>query len=710
MFESRHRVFAPALALAITAISLVGCDATQNGEASPPNPPTPPIANFSDVTGKVPYPFDFYFTGSTDGTLNIPATVSWHPFGPALNALDGWSTNAPIDTSFNSPIDPATVNGTSVKVLKLWVDPATKAPCALPSCLPAGAASPVAGVLTYGTDFTAEVDSSIDSGGKFLRIVPLKPLEASKGPAANAGGPNAGKVLNVGYVVLITDDLKATDGQAFAADTVYASVKPPASCAAQPTKYQGLCAVTQAHLGIANAAAGVDPTKVIVSWWFSTQSVDDVLAATTAAATAQATLIVPTGLTTSVVSPQMGGSDIYVGSTTLPYYLTPPANANDSASVLTKNWTGAGGSNLTMFNPSPVKVADVTVPLLVTIPNAAACPTGKPANGWPVVVFQHGVTSKRTVALAIADAYAKACIAVAAIDLPLHGITDPADPFYCTPAKPQCLGATERTFDLDIMNNATGAAGPDGLIDPSGGKDGLTYFNFFSPLVFRDNLRQSSVDTANLAKSIAGLAIASTAGLVPVGIDASQVHVTGHSIGAMTSAATVKFSSAARTGTLANPGGPISKVALDETGYFGVVAKNLVSARAPAYSYNYFMSFRDVQAVVDAGDPYNHIEGAAARHPVLLFEVLGDTTITNASTDALIDAAGLTKVTDLGPNPVGGGAYTLFTQGGHSTLLDWVVPAATLEMQMQAAYFAATVNMPGGPFVTLTNPEVLDLN
>jgi hypothetical protein len=713
MFESRNRVIAPALALAITAIALTGCDATKDGGASPAFPV--PVANFSDTTGKVPYPFDFYFTGSTDGTLNIPATVTWHPLSPALNALDGWSTNAPIDTSFSMPIDPATVNGTSVKVLKLWVDYTTKAPCANPACLPTGATSPVAGVLTYGTDFIAEVDSSIDSGGKFLQIVPLKPLEPSKGPAANSGGPNAGKILNVGYVVVITDDLKNTDGEAFAPDSVYASVKPPASCAEQPTKYQGLCAVTQAHLGIAQAAAGVDPAKVIVSWWFSTQSVDDVLAVATASATAQQAWVVPTGMNTSVVSPSFGGADIYVGSTKLPYYLTKPANANDAASVLTKNWTGVGGSNLTMFNPTPVvptgQDATLTVPLLVTIPNAAACPTGKPAAGWPVVIFQHGITSKRTDALAIADSYARACIAVAAIDLPLHGITDTTSPFYCTPTKLQCLGATERTFDLDIMNNTTGAAGPDGLIDPSGGLNGLTYYNFFAPLVFRDNLRQSSIDMGQLTKSISGLAFAAPTGPVPVGIDATKIHFTGHSQGAISGAPHVKFSSAARTATLANPGGPLAMlVAQDEAGRFGQIGKQLVSARAPAYTYNYFMVFRDVQAALDAGDPYNHIKGAAARHPVLMFEVLGDTTVTNAATDSLIAAAGLTKVTDLGANPVGAGAYTLFSQGTHTSLLDWANQPVTLEMQMQAAYFAATADVAGGPFVTLTNPDVLDLN
>jgi hypothetical protein len=518
-------------------------------------------------------------------------------------------------------------------------------------------------------------------------------------------------VLNVGYLVVLTNGLKATDGQSFGPDTLYASVKPPASCGSLAAKYQGLCAVTQAHLGIAKAVTGVDPANVILSWWFSTQSVDDVLAATVGAATAQPTLIVPTGLTTQAVG-AAGKADIYVGSTKLPYYLTPPANANDSASVLTKFWTAAGGANLTMFNPSPAKVTDVTVPLLVTVPNAASTCPGKPAGGWPVVIFQHGVTNDRTYALPVADAYANACFIVVSMDLPLHGITDTASPLYCTPAKPQCLGATERTFNLDIQNNTTGAAGKDGIIDPSGGKDGLTYFNLSSPLTWRDNMRQSEVDLGNLTKSIPGLAIASATGTTPVGVDPTQIHFLSHSIGAMVGGVHVHFSNDTRTAILANPGGPVSLIAQD-SGYFGPVAKKLIGASAAPGSYNYNMVFRDVQAALDSADPYNHVKSAAQMHPVLLFEVKGDQTIPNSSTDALIAAAGLTKAKTIGPNAVaaGAGRYTLFTQGYHGTLLSpSVSAAATVEMQKQAVLFGASASAPGGPFVTLTNPAVLDLN
>jgi len=720
MFESRNRPFAPALAAALAGIVLAGCHASSEGPESPPPPTDVAIANFSDVTGKVPYPFDFFFLDSTDGTLNIPGTLAaLHGFASSVNALDGWSTNAAIDTSFSLPIDPASINGNSVKIIKLWVDPTTKAPATNPNYLPVGATSPVAGVLAYGTDFIADVSPDFDSAGKFLRIVPLKPLAASMGPAANGGGPNAGKVLNVGYLVVLTNGLKATDGQTFAPDTVYASVKPPANCGALEAKYQGLCALTQAHLGIAKAVTGVDPSNVIVSWWFSTQSVDDVLAATVAKATPQPTLIVPTGFTTKTVLPAAAGkADVYVGSTKLPYYLTPPANANDSTSVTKKNWTAAdaanptGGANLTMFNPSPVKVADVTVPILVTMPNATSNCTAKPAGGWPVVVFQHGITNDRTYALPVADAYADACFVVVSMDLPLHGITNTASPLYCTPAKAQCLGATERTFDIDIQNNTTGAAGKDGIIDPPGGKNGLTYFNFSNPLVFRDNLRQSSVDLSNLARSVAGLAFASPTGTTPVGVDPTQIHFLGHSNGAIVGSAHAQFSNETRTAILANPGGPLTLVA-QESAFYAPVAKALVGASAAPGSYNYNMVFRDIQAALDAGDPYNHVKSAATKRPVLLFEVKDDQTIPNSSTNALIAAAGLTKAKAIGPNPVsaGTGAYTLFTKGYHGTLLDPSVSlAATVEMQKQSVLFGATAAQPGGPFVVITDPTVLDLN
>ena len=138
-----------------------------------------------------------------------------------------------------------------------------------------------------------------------------------------------------------------------------------------------------------------------------------------------------------------------------------------------------------------------------------------------------------------------------------------------------------------------------------------------------------------------------------------------------------------------------------------------------SYSYNLF--FRDFQAVIDSGDPINHIADATATHPVHLIKVLDDTVVPNSATDRLITVGGFRKLVDLGPNPVGandgvnddmdGAGYVFFSQGAHGSMFDPTAsPAATVEMQKQAIKFAASADTPGGPFVILEDATVLDLD
>ena len=110
MFESRNRLVKPALAAALATIALGGCSATKDGE-SYPLPATEVFkADFSTTSGSLPYPTDLFFSGSTDGTLNVPATIPWRANNrEALNALDGWSTTAPITTRFSTAIDPGSL-------------------------------------------------------------------------------------------------------------------------------------------------------------------------------------------------------------------------------------------------------------------------------------------------------------------------------------------------------------------------------------------------------------------------------------------------------------------------------------------------------------------------------------------------------------------------------------------------------------------------
>ncbi len=154
-------------------------------------------------------------------------------------------------------------------------------------------------------------------------------------------------------------------------------------------------------------------------------------------------------------------------------------------------------TNVTFANPFPVATSTQLIPVLLTVPNANSG-HAKPAAGWPVVIFQHGITRNRTDMFAIAGTLAAQGFAVIAIDAPLHGITDTTNPLYIGNTPFAANGAQERTFNLDVSNNATGAPGPDGVIDGSG----TLFINLSYLLTSRDNLRQATSDLMELTRAI----------------------------------------------------------------------------------------------------------------------------------------------------------------------------------------------------------------
>lgn len=490
--------------------------------------------------------------------------------------------------------------------------------------------------------------------------------------------------------MLLTNGITDATGTAAVPDTDYATIKNAlAGGAACPgitnTTLNGVCRLTGAHLQIA-AGVGLNPANVILSFSFTTGSTRDSLAALAAGATAHPIVAQATGLNTKQVNPALPGvADVYAGILQIPYYLAKSA-------PLTGSWQGnpspVGGTRfLTRFNPVPVATETLSIPLLASVPNAASGRT-RPASGWPVVIFQHGITGNRTNMLGLADSFAAQGFVVVAIDLPLHGITDPMSPLY--------QAANERTFNLDVMNNTTGAAGPDGVIDSSG----ASFINLSSLLTSRDNLREGSADLLTFVRSVGNLDLNGDAA---PDIDATRIHFVGQSLGSIIAVPWLSLSPAVQTATLSVPGGVIAQLLRDSPTFgprinAGLQAQGLVPGTT---LYNQF--FRDAQNVVEAGDPVNYMAAAAAAKPILLHQVIGDTVIPNSATQRLIDVAALTKVSTPGPNPVSR-AYVSFTAGAHSSLLD---PAAslpaTIEMQTEAVTFAVT----NGTVVAIGNPAVI---
>jgi hypothetical protein len=694
MLDAKRWLIAPALA-ALAGIALSGCEASKDGEVPFPPEDTDPTFKalfFSNTDAGIPYqpwPTDLLFSGTTQGTVNIPTALVGQPFGSllgaALNTLDGFSTTAYTTTSFSEPIDPATITASTVRVIELnMVAPNTPSSTA-----------PVSRVLAFGTDFKAEVSPDVDSAGKLLRITPLKPYRYSEG------------AQGVGYLFVVTNGLKSTAGESAVPDDLYAASKAAPSCSALPAgTAQSICAIVKWQLNVAGDV-GVSSADVVVSWNYTTQSVDDTFNALSATVGPQTIAV---QLVPGAKSP-LGAADVFVGTVQVPYYSKVPANVNDR-SILSSFWVAGAPPPaaifpnatapyfLTRYNPIPVAQGGLrAIPVVGSVPNQAATGCTKPAAGWPVVIVMHGLQRNRTDALALSDAYASKCYVVASIDQALHGITDTANPFY--------QAANERTFNVDLINNTTNAAGPDGKIDPSG-VHGL-FALASNPLMARDSLRQSEVDLGVFAKSIA--ARLDLNGDTLQDADPNRIHFAGLSLGAIVGVAHAKFTPGIKSAAISAPGGVMTRIATESPAF-----KNLFNAALAAQSasfvpnsvfYNNF--FRDAQTLIDPGDPINHICDCARQQPLLVTQVQGDAVVPNANTQLLVTAGPLRKITKLGANPIGTeGVWVNFIKGDHGTFFNPAAsPAATVEMQKQAVGLAVSTDA-GTPTVVISDATVVE--
>jgi hypothetical protein len=661
-----------------------------NGNPGGSTPVTQPAGNtalFHPAAGVLPYPTDLYFAGSTDGTLNIQPANALMPNQAAINALDGFSTTAVIRERFGGALNPASFTAASIIIVPVTTDNLTKATTGV-----------LAAPLTLGTDFSAGLGQEAGVGPTILEIKPLHPLLPS---TCLSGGMFLGAncATGTGYLVFLMNGITDASGTPAVPDTDYASIKAalPSCAAITDATLHGICLLTGAHLQIA-LALHLNPANIVLSFSFTTESTVDTLALISATATAQTISVHPGGFTTHAVNPLLPGhADVYVGTLSVPYYLS-------KAAPLTESWHAppfpldTTSTFVTRFNPLPVPTATLQIPVLASVPNAASVHGAvAPIAGWPLLIFQHGITRNREDMFAVADSFADAGFVVLAIDLPLHGITNQSDPLYAAGANPlyaglglPASGSIERTFDLDVVNNTTLAAGPDGLIDPSGSH----FINLTSLLTARDNTRQGVADLITLARSLPHLTLGAAGG-----INASSIHYLGHSLGGIVGGTLMGVvGSGVGTATLAMPGGEVAQLLRDSPTFAPVINAGLAAQGLQQGTTLYEQFFRDAQTVVDAGDPINFIALATASHPIHLIQVVGSATslpdqvVPNSATQRLILAGGLTQV-----HPPGAGGttalhvYVNFTAGAHGSILDPTSsPAATTEMQTEAIAFALT--------------------
>jgi len=805
------------ISLAIaSALSLSGCGSeTIKDVKKAPETVVTPLARvvFDPSNGVLSVPNDLLFSGSQDGTLNMPVSAGADGSDPtfALSALDGWSTVNPfvlnIDFPTQTSLDPNSVfNAASVRIFEATMGgDRTDADC---TSVERGLACKIVGELTFGVDFISK------AVGSSIAVVPLKPLKPK-----------------TTYILALTNNIRDDMGTSVAGSSSYELVRQDISTLPLGSPAQlGLQAVINSYES-AVSSAGLDKNSIIYTMAMTTQSTGDVF--NTIKSMMVGNLQQGSFPTIGVQDTGMSVADVLVGAgalapdsssvplfstanymqgeITLPYYLGIPSSANIQAPV-NEWWTslcdsGAMLAGLAAANPAaipenPLSVSDgtcmaisqaaglpapglrdlssvlpldternltkyspvpkpstpsdlpwikdpgkITVQMTtpdVNVANAVRAGLGlptmsEPANGWPVVILQHGITSKKEDMLALTGVLSLYGMATVAIDHPLHG---------------------SRGFDL---NN-------DGIDDINASTVSAThYMNLASLLTTRDNLRQSTADILGLRFGLNFLGGVDAAGN-PIKIDKSKVSFVGHSLGAITG---INFVSLANTplnpaidgmfhvvaNTQANPGVMVATFLL-ESGAFGDLIKSLVTYSGSAdfktlvdttypkpdgtagtvatdgqriALYHMFYDALDssqkgtlaslfaqftfaAQTVTDSGDPVNYVGAmAATQTPTHLIEVVGngsdnlsDQVIPNlvstsplSGTEAAIALLGLPSVsttTQDAETPISGAVRYLF--GHHGSILS---PAArpeasdpvmtgrtTQEMQSQVANFLSS--------------------
>jgi len=266
---------------------------------------------------------------------------------------------------------------------------------------------------------------------------------------------------------------------------------------------------------------------------------------------------------------------VYQGQINLPLYQQPPT-AVDGSNIVNATWqadqTIGGLFDLALGNPEgttppsdkityrfpfPKKQAMQPIPLLAVLPEPSTLASfglSKPENGWPVIIFQHGIGADRSTILPMADALAFACVkadlsgpsgapcfASVGIDSPVHGITPSGsavpglfsvgDPDQTiTPNLPGEPDSELRERHYDFTADAAGQPVPMSYASDQG-VSGSLLINLQNFANNRDHRRQIVLDLLNLNASLEAMDIDGDGEAND--LDTSRVYLIGHSLGAI---------------------------------------------------------------------------------------------------------------------------------------------------------------------------------
>ncbi|MBU2113221.1 MAG: lipase, partial [Gammaproteobacteria bacterium] len=408
------------------------------------------------ATPRLSVPNDLLFQGTTDGTLTTDSGAEPDYSNPqvALGALDGWSTQNPFTVAIDFPsgvdldADSAALPG-AVRVFEIVSAGPTSAD---PDCRPLtqGHACKIVDELVFGVDFVSGAKSNN------VAVIPLKPLKPATTymlVLTSAIKDSTGSALapSTSYELVKQDDesLPLSSASQLSLQKLINSFED----AAESEGVDRETIVYTASITTQSTDIVLNTVKQLIASSAATRPLMVApLGYNVGQALVSAGLIEPEDAVFS--NPAYAAAtmaQVYGGTVSLPYFSAVPTDDNKLA-PLTGRWLAKYDSpvtllgaiqagllnpadlglspadlqnpanllgfdvpelddarHLTKFNPIPNETELDIVPVLMTVPDLAQinllraaqnrAPIDMPVGGWPVVIFQHGITGEKENAL-----------------------------------------------------------------------------------------------------------------------------------------------------------------------------------------------------------------------------------------------------------------------------------------------------------------------
>ena len=759
--NNKIKAFLLAILTLTVTLTLSGCGGSDKEKAPEPAPAATFVAGtnprFDPVTSDIPFNTDLIFAkaATTDGTADVGAATD--AVRSALNVMDGFSTSAFFDIMIQGSVDPATVLPMQT-VFLLQLNTGSK-----DALNPANIVG-IVGAATFDTKVV-----SLDGGtNNVIRIRPTVPLKSK-----------------AKYLVILTNDIKDASGKAITRSWTYNALHDttyPVLPALEPVRaaIKGWETLAVGFLTTVNPSlsAATASDKLTLTYTFTTTDPQAPLIAMASPRAAIAGLQIAAGvpaptavgnvvaldgagllptpkqrplkvsaltgvdftvLTNGLLAGNVG--KLYTGYIKLPYYQT--AATPGTFTFLTKNWTPDltlatalgvtvpadvnGSTNVTYRYPFAAKTTDESVPLQVTLPNAALVPgyAGSAncgqiyaASGYPLVIYVHGITTDRTSGIALAHTLASKCVATVAIDLPLHGVAANNAFVNALNVEKSLVIPFSTIYGADAPHerhfNVAGPGGAPAAMNftapTAADGSGAQFTNLGYLANTRDNNREAVIDLLNLNASLKGLNT-DFAKVESVGFNLAHVDVVGLSLGGILSTVFVTVNQVAIAndtlvglpsnlnpihGLVASAAGTqVAQVLANSASFAPVINAGLAASGVNVGTSNYEKFMYAAQSTVDSGDPVNFTQLLATLGiPVFVQQVDGDLVVPNSAasapltgTQALVRLLGATQL-GLGQTQLGRG-YVQLNAGDHVSLIRpaTAAPQVTAEMQAQVVSF-----------------------